>query len=75
MSGNEKRKKFKQLAEYRTEQAIHYISLIGNLSNTRAYQYSEKDVNIIMSALRAAVKQSSEKFKNGSGKKTTFKLD
>ena len=75
MSRDEKRKKFKQLAEYRTEQAIHYISLIGNLSNTRAYEYEEKDVNSIMSALRIAVKQSSEKFKNGSGKKNRFTLD
>ena len=39
--GNEKRDAFRRLAEHRTEKAIHYIGLLGNLSNTRAYEFDE----------------------------------
>lgn len=40
----EKEIKFKELAEKRVNNAIKNIQLIGNLSNTRAYSYTEEDV-------------------------------
>ena len=49
----DERKKFKRLAEYRVNQAIHYIGLIGNLSNTRAYEFTEEDIKKMLSAIEA----------------------
>ena len=43
----EKRKKFVKFSNLRLQNAINHISLIGKLANKRAYDYSEKDVNII----------------------------
>ena len=37
-NGNEKSDAFKRLAEHRTEKAIHYIGLLGNLSNITNYR-------------------------------------
>jgi len=70
----EKRDAFKRLAEHRTEKAIHYIDLLGNLSNTRAYEFDESDVNKIISALRNAINLTKSKFE-GSANKAKFSLD
>jgi len=71
---NEKRDAFKRLAEHRTERAIHYIDLIGNLSNRRAYEFDDSDVNTIISALRSAISQVKNRFE-GSAQKKQFTLD
>ena len=71
---NEKRDAFKRLAEHRTERAIHYIDLIGNLSNRRAYEFDDSDVNTIISALRSTISQVKNRFE-GSAKKKQFTLE
>ena len=43
LSKENAREKFKRLAEYRVNQAVHYIGLIGNLSNDRAYDFTGED--------------------------------
>ena len=48
---NEKRKKFVQLAESRTINAIKAIRVIGKLGNKSHYQYDDTDVKKIVSAL------------------------
>ena len=70
----EKRQAFKRLAEHRTERAMHYIDLIGNLSNKRAYEFDESDVNKIISALRGSINLMKSKFDGGSSK-AKFRLD
>ena len=40
--GNEKRDAFRRLAEHRTEKAIHYIGLLGNLSKIRGTIFERK---------------------------------
>ncbi len=45
-----KRQNFEKLAIHRVDQAVHYIELIGNLSNTRDYEYTEEDVKKIKKA-------------------------
>ncbi len=47
----EKRKKFVKFSNLRLQNAINHISLIGKLANKRAYDYSEKDINIISNVL------------------------
>jgi hypothetical protein len=47
----DKRKKFVQLAERRTINAIRSIRVISKLGNRSAYEYDEADVRKIVSAL------------------------
>ena len=51
MSTN-RRDNFKRIAEGRTNKIIHYISLLGNLSNRSYYDYSQKDINLIFDAIQ-----------------------
>tara|TARA_Y100001935_G_C17133220_1_gene421678 strand:+ start:75 stop:293 length:219 start_codon:yes stop_codon:yes gene_type:complete len=59
-----KRETFKKLATHRLEKAVHYIELLGNLSNTRDYEYTEEDLKIIKRALDEAKKGMEDRFKN-----------
>ena len=47
----DKRKKFVELAERRTKNAIKAIRVIAKLGNKSAYEYDESDVKKISSAL------------------------
>lgn len=49
--GHEKRAKFVQLAQRRTNNAIKAIRVIGKLGNKSAYEYTEEDVKKIANAL------------------------
>ena len=51
----EKRQNFVRLAENRTRNAIRAIRVIGKLSNKKAYQYDEADVQKIFRALTKEV--------------------
>ncbi len=50
-SGSLKRKKFIELAENRTKNAIKAIRVIGKLGNKNAYEFTDADVNKIAKAL------------------------
>ncbi len=67
VSKNEKREKFVKLAEGRTQSALDAIRKIGNLSNRRAYEYSEADVRAIVKALRDATGELERKFGTSTG--------
>jgi hypothetical protein len=69
-----KQSKFKRLAESRTNKLLHYIDLLGNLSNKKIYEYSDKEVNKIFSTLDKELKRTKAKFKNQSSEKKKFKL-
>jgi hypothetical protein len=64
---SEKREKFVRLAEGRTQSALDAIRKLGNLSNRRAYEYSESDVKKIVKALRDATGDIERKFGSTSG--------
>ena len=66
------RTKFVRLAESRTEKAVSAIENIASLANPRSYQYNDKDIQQIMSALNEAVKMVQNSFK--SKEKKEFKL-
>lgn len=59
---SEKREKFVRLAEGRTQSALEAIRKLGNLSNRRAYEYSDADVKKIIKALRDATSDIERKF-------------
>lgn len=42
-----KRERFIRLAEARTNKILKMVELLGNLSNTSSYEYTEDDINLI----------------------------
>lgn len=71
---SEKKEKFVRLAEGRTQAALSAIRKIGNLSNRRAYEYSEADIKKIVKALRDALIEVERKFSSTGEQSDTFKL-
>lgn len=65
---NEKRKKFRELAENRTNKAIEAIARIGNLSNRQIYEWDEAEVKKIIKALREAVSSVESRFESPKGR-------
>ncbi len=72
--GDQRRQKFVRLAEGRTQAALNAIRKIGNLSNRRAYSYSEGDIKKIMKVLRDAVADTERRFGSRSEQVDRFKL-
>ncbi|TPN81942.1 hypothetical protein FJ987_25210 [Mesorhizobium sp. CU2] len=74
-SKNERRENFVRLAEGRTQLALDAIRKIGNLSNSRAYEYTDTDVKAIVKALREATGEIERKFSSTTGETfNKFKL-
>jgi murein L,D-transpeptidase YafK len=62
-SANEtKRDKFVRLAEARTNKIIDTLQLLGNCSNTSAYEYTQQDVDQIFAAIETEVREAKKKF-------------
>jgi|GraSoiStandDraft_4_1057263.scaffolds.fasta_scaffold279551_2 hypothetical protein len=74
-NGTEKRDKFRQLAENRTNNALLAIGRIGNLSNRQLYEFEETQVRKIIKALKDAVGEVETRFASPKGKlDARFKL-
>lgn len=71
-----KREKFVRLAEARTNKIIDMLQLLGNCSNSSAYDYTQQDVEKIFSAIEQEMRESKKKFSKIESKKSTrFTLD
>jgi hypothetical protein len=57
-----KREKFVRLAEARTNRIIDTLQLLGNCSNTSAYEYTQDDIDQIFTAIETEVKEAKKKF-------------
>jgi hypothetical protein len=67
--------KFEELAEKRMNTAIKKISLIGNLSHTGNYEYTDAHVAQIMRSLKAAIREVESRFANkGKAKESGFRF-
>lgn len=64
----EKRRKFRELAENRTNRAIEAIARIGNLSNRQIYEWDDAEVKKIVKALREAVSSVENRFEGPKGR-------
>lgn len=70
-----RRDKFIQLAEKRVTRTIKDLRLVGNLSNRNNYEYTERDVSQILSALDAEIKKLRMQFKgDDSQPEVSFKI-
>lgn len=65
-----KREKFVRLAEARTNKIIDMIKLLGNCSNSRVYDYTQKDVDKIFGAIESELKEARRQFSKSDAKKT-----
>ena len=71
-----KRDKFVRLAEARTNKIIDMLQLLGNCSNTSAYDYTQQDVDKIFGAIENELKEAKKKFNKVESKKSSrFTLD
>jgi hypothetical protein len=62
MSSSEKRENFVRLAEGRTQAALEAIRKLGNLSNRRAYEFTDTDIRKISKALKDAISDIERRF-------------
>lgn len=70
-----KREKFVRLAENRTQGVLKGIELLGNLVNSNAYEYSKKDLDKIVMAIKEATEELETIYEQASTKKQKkFKL-
>ena len=71
-----KRDKFVRLAEARTNKIIDMLQLLGNCSNTSAYDYTQQDVDKIFAAIETELREAKKKFNKTESKKSSrFSLD
>jgi len=71
-----KRDRFVRLAEARTNKIIDMLQLLGNCSNTSAYDYTQQDVDKIFGAIENELREAKKKFNKVESKKSSrFTLD
>lgn len=57
-----RRERFKRIAEKRTNNAIKFIRLIGNLSEKTAYEYNKNDISKITQVITFELKKTEDRF-------------
>ena len=68
-----KRANFKRIAENRTNKIIDQISLLGNLSNSSYYEYTDDQIEAIFDAIQEELDKQKAKFiKTKDGRKKKF---
>ena len=71
---SEKHERFCHLAERRVNNALASIRSVGKLSNKSRYEYQDKDVKRIYSALKSEIDAMRDALEGRSEKKDSFKL-
>jgi len=75
-SPEQKREKFRELAEIRVPKAAWSIRNIGKLANTYAYDFDAKDIQKIVSHLRKELDEMETRFERALSRETRkFSLD
>jgi bifunctional pyridoxal-dependent enzyme with beta-cystathionase and maltose regulon repressor activities len=59
---NKKRQRFKRLAEYRTNEVLQRLKILGNCANRSAYSYTEEEINKIFTEIDKNAKEIKSKF-------------
>lgn len=67
-----KRERFKKLAEYRTNEVLSRLKILGNCANKSAYEYTEEEINKIFSEIDRKLKETKAKFHINKNKKFTL---
>lgn len=53
---------FTRLATKRTNEILKRLKILGNCSNRQAYEYTEKQIEVIFSAIERKIKEVKSKF-------------
>ena len=70
-----KKNNFKRIAENRVNKIIDMISLLGNLSNSSFYEYTDEQIETIFNAIENELEKQKQKFvKKKDGRKKKFEL-
>ena len=69
-----RRERFEKVAAKRVDKILDTLKLLGNCSNPNNYEYTEKDVELMFSEIRNAVKLASVRFESEVTKKKTKKF-
>ncbi len=73
-TANEKRDRFKRLATLRTKNVLRTLRVLGNCSNGNAYEYTDKEIDVIFSAVEKQLRNTKSRFQTSIQKKMDFKL-
>jgi len=69
-----KRDRFVRIVERRVNFILQNLDSLGNCSNKRNYEYSDKDVRLIFNEIEKKIKETKAKFEGTPSGKSTFKL-
>ena len=69
-----KKQKFKKIAGTRTDKLLNMMRLLGNCSNTCYYEYTEKDVAKIFTALETDLQNTKALFLKQTSDNKKFRL-
>lgn len=70
-----KKNNFKRIAENRVNKIIDMIGLLGNLSNSSFYEYTDEQIETIFNAIENELEKQKQKFvKKKDGRKKKFEL-
>ena len=70
-----KKNNFKRIAENRVNKIIDMIGLLGNLSNSSFYEYTDEQIEAIFNAIENELEKQKQKFvKKKDGRKKKFEL-
>ena len=70
-----KKNDFKRIAENRVNNIIDMIGLLGNLSNSSFYEYTDEQIETIFNAIESELEKQKQKFvKKKDGRKKKFEL-
>ena len=70
-----KKNNFKRIAENRVNKIIDMIGLLGNLSNSSFYEYTDEQIETIFIAIENELEKQKQKFvKKKDGRKKKFEL-
>ncbi len=74
MASPDKRDRFKRLATLRTKNVLKALKVLGNCSNANAYEYSDKEIEMIFSAIEKQLRVIKGKFQTLGKNNIDFKL-
>lgn len=57
-----KNERFKRLAEYRTNEVLNKLKVLGNCANRQAYDYSEEEIRKIFDTIEKMTREVKSKF-------------
>ena len=67
-SEQERHSKFRDIGARRTEDLIHRIKLLSNLSNKSNYYYTDDEINKMFRSIREELRKAESSFKGGEKK-------